>query len=68
MRIDGDFRLRLSSIEATEVTRELIDVMAANPHKICPHLHVSLQSGSDAVLWRMRRRWGAQSGLLTDAD
>jgi threonylcarbamoyladenosine tRNA methylthiotransferase MtaB len=52
-----DFRVRLSSIEATEVTRELIGVMAAYPEKICPHLHVSLQSGSDAVLRRMRRRW-----------
>jgi threonylcarbamoyladenosine tRNA methylthiotransferase MtaB len=60
MKLDGDFRIRLSSIEATEVTRELIDVMARYPEKICPHLHVSLQSGSDAVLRRMRRRWGAR--------
>ena len=58
MRIDEDFRVRLSSIEATEVTRELIDVMAAHPLRICPHLHLSMQSGSDAVLARMRRRWG----------
>lgn len=54
------FRIRLSSIEATEVTRELIAVMAAYPGRICPHLHVSMQSGSDAVLRRMRRRWGSQ--------
>jgi threonylcarbamoyladenosine tRNA methylthiotransferase MtaB len=58
--VAGDFRIRLSSIEATEVTRELIEVMAAHPDRICPHLHVSLQSGSDAVLQRMRRRWGAR--------
>jgi threonylcarbamoyladenosine tRNA methylthiotransferase MtaB len=58
--LEGDFRIRLSSIEATEVTRELIDVMAAHPQKICPHLHISLQSGSDSVLRRMRRRWGAR--------
>lgn len=58
--LDGDFRIRLSSIEATEVTRELIDVMARHPRRICPHLHISMQSGSDAVLARMRRRWGAQ--------
>ncbi len=58
--IEGDFRIRLSSIEATEVTRELIDVMARNPHKVCPHLHISLQSGSERVLARMRRRWGAK--------
>ncbi|HVA48727.1 MAG TPA: tRNA (N(6)-L-threonylcarbamoyladenosine(37)-C(2))-methylthiotransferase MtaB [Pirellulales bacterium] len=59
-RLDGEFRIRLSSIEATEVTRELIDVMASHPTRICPHLHVSLQSGSDRVLRRMRRRWGSQ--------
>jgi threonylcarbamoyladenosine tRNA methylthiotransferase MtaB len=58
--LPGEFRVRLSSIEATEVTRELIDVMAGHPEKVCPHLHISMQSGSDAVLRRMRRRWGAQ--------
>lgn len=58
--LPGDFRVRLSSIEATEVTRELIAVMADHGDKICPHLHISMQSGSDAVLRRMRRRWGGQ--------
>jgi len=59
-QIDEDFRIRLSSIEATEVTRELIAVMGRYPEKICPHLHISMQSGSDGVLRRMRRRWGSQ--------
>jgi threonylcarbamoyladenosine tRNA methylthiotransferase MtaB len=58
--LPGDFRVRLSSIEATEVTRELISVMADHPDKVCPHLHVSMQSGSDSVLRRMRRRWGSR--------
>ena len=58
--IPGDFRVRLSSIEATEVTRELVEAMAESPDKVCPHLHISMQSGSDGVLRRMRRRWGAQ--------
>jgi threonylcarbamoyladenosine tRNA methylthiotransferase MtaB len=58
--LEGNFRLRLSSIEATEVTRELLGVMAAYPQRICPHLHISVQSGSDAVLRRMRRRWGSR--------
>ena len=60
VEVEGDFRIRLSSIEATEITRELIDVMARHPRRICPHLHVSMQSGSDAVLRRMRRRWGSR--------
>jgi threonylcarbamoyladenosine tRNA methylthiotransferase MtaB len=59
-QLPGDFRIRLSSIEATEVTGELIDVMADHPEKIAPHLHVSMQSGSDTVLRRMRRRWGSR--------
>ena len=62
-RLEGDFRVRLSSIEATEVSRELLAVMAANPERVCPHLHVSMQSGSESVLRRMRRRWGAKRFL-----
>lgn len=58
--LPGDFRIRLSSIEATEVTRELISVMAGSPEKVCPHLHISMQSGSDSVLRRMKRRWGSK--------
>jgi len=58
--LPGDFRVRLSSIEATEVTRELIDVMTDHSEKVAPHLHISMQSGSDGVLRRMRRRWGRQ--------
>ena len=59
--LDGDFRIRLSSIEATEVTRELIQVMATYQERICPHLHICLQSGSDRVLRRMKRRWSTRT-------
>ncbi len=61
--ITGNFRLRLSSIEATEVTRELIEVMAQRADRVCPHLHICLQSGSDTILRRMRRRWSARMFL-----
>ena len=61
--IPGDFRIRLSSIEATEVTSELISVMKEHRKKIVPHLHLCLQSGSDSVLRRMRRRWGTRMYL-----
>ncbi len=65
--LDGDyrfrFRIRLSSVEATEVTRELLDVMAEHPDQICPHLHICLQSGSDRILRRMKRRGGHQRFL-----
>ncbi len=61
--LPGEFRLRLSSIEATEVTRELVQVLRQYHERVCPHLHICLQSGSDAVLRRMRRRWGARRFL-----
>ena len=50
-----DWRLRLSSIEATEVTERVLDVMEAHPRRIAPHLHMPMQSGSDAVLAAMNR-------------
>ena len=52
--------MRLSSLEAAEVTDELLALLAEHPERVCPHLHVSMQSGSDAVLRRMRRRWPAE--------
>jgi threonylcarbamoyladenosine tRNA methylthiotransferase MtaB len=48
-------RLRLSSLEPMDATEELIGLMAANPGRLCAHLHLPLQSGSDAVLARMMR-------------
>ena len=56
-KLDGSFRVRLSSIEATEVTRELIEVMQDHADQVCPHLHVCVQSGSDRILRAMKRRW-----------
>ena len=58
--LDGDFRIRISSLEAAEVSPELIRTMADHPERVCPHLHIPLQSGSDRVLGRMRRRWPVQ--------
>jgi len=50
----GVERLRLSSIEPMDLTDELLELIASTP-RIARHLHVPLQSGSDAVLKRMRR-------------
>ena len=56
-KLSPDVRVRMSSIEATEVTRELIEVMQEYSNQVCPHLHVCLQSGSDRILRGMKRRW-----------
>jgi len=48
-------RLRLSSIDSIEVDRDLLDVIACS-ERLMPHLHLSLQSGDDLILKRMKRR------------
>jgi len=48
-------RLRLSSIDSVEADRELLEAVAGEP-RLMPHLHLSLQSGDDLILKRMRRR------------
>jgi len=48
-------RLRLSSIDSIEADAELLDVMAGE-ERLMPHIHLSLQSGDDMILKRMKRR------------
>lgn len=48
-------RLRISSIDSIEVDRDLLDVIARDD-RLMPHLHLSLQSGDDMILKRMKRR------------
>jgi threonylcarbamoyladenosine tRNA methylthiotransferase MtaB len=54
--LPGDFRIRLSSLEAAEARDDLVRVLAEQP-RVCPHLHLCLQSGSDRILARMKRRY-----------
>lgn len=54
--LPGDFRVRLSSLEAAEARDDLIRAMAGHP-RVVPHLHLCLQSGSDRILAAMRRRY-----------
>jgi len=53
-------RIRLSSIEPTTISKSLIEMMSKN-QKLCRYLHIPLQSGSDAVLKRMNRRYSAKA-------
>ena len=53
--LDGVARVRLSSIEVNHLDRRLCESLA-HP-RVCPHLHVPLQSGDDGVLRAMRRRY-----------
>jgi threonylcarbamoyladenosine tRNA methylthiotransferase MtaB len=55
-RLPSNFRIRLSSLEAAEARDDLVRVMATHK-RICPHLHLCLQSGSDRILGLMKRRY-----------
>ena len=55
-KIDGLLRIRISSIEITELNDRFLDLLKTNT-KIVSHLHIPLQSGSDAVLKRMNRKY-----------
>jgi len=60
----GEARVRLSSLHPPDVTDDLLDLMACRAN-ICPHLHLSLQSGSTPILARMNRRYTAEDFLRT---
>ncbi len=57
-KINGLPRIRISSIEPTTVSKEIIDFIA-DSDKICRHLHIPLQSGDDRILESMRRKHSA---------
>jgi threonylcarbamoyladenosine tRNA methylthiotransferase MtaB len=57
--VHGLKRIRISSIEASQITDEVIRVMG-DSDKIVPHLHIPLQSGSNTVLQRMRRKYSME--------
>jgi len=58
LALPGDFRIRLSSIEMTEIPDRVIALAADHP-KMCPFFHIPLQSGDDEILKRMGRWYNA---------
>lgn len=55
-------RLRISSIDSIEADRDLLDAIADDA-RLMPHLHLSLQSGDDMILKRMKRRHSRQDAI-----
>jgi threonylcarbamoyladenosine tRNA methylthiotransferase MtaB len=55
-------RLRISSIDSIEADRDLLDAIA-DDIRLMPHLHLSLQSGDDLILKRMKRRHSRQDAI-----
>lgn len=62
--IDGDFRIRLTSIEINEINDRMINLIA-NSDKICSHLHIPLQSGSNKILNLMGRHYSQNDYIET---
>lgn len=60
-------RLRLSSIDSVEADSDLLDALANEP-RLMPHLHLSLQSGDDLILKRMKRRHTRADAISFCAD
>lgn len=60
--IPGDFRIRFMTSHPKDATKELFDVMAKS-QKICHHLHLPVQCGSDRILQAMNRRYTVEQYL-----
>ncbi len=58
-KVDGLKRIRISSIEASQITDEVIEVLRESD-KVVPHLHIPVQSASNTVLKRMRRKYSSE--------
>ena len=52
-------RIRVSSLQPKEIDNELLDIWKSN-NRLCPHFHLPLQSGSDQILKKMRRRYSSE--------
>lgn len=61
-KIKGIKRIRLGSLEPGIITQEFVDRISSNS-KVCPHFHLSLQSGCDTVLKRMNRKYTCEEYL-----
>lgn len=61
---DGLARLRISSLEPSEVTDELIEVLVRHRSRVGEHFHLPLQSGADEILQKMRRQYTTAEYLV----
>lgn len=61
-RLEGDFRVRLSSLEPTVINVEYVERLLKYK-RLCPHLHLSVQSGSNKILKAMNRRYDREEYL-----
>ncbi len=58
--LPGNFRIRISSVEPFQITDEIIELITLNQDRFCNHWHLCLQSGSDAILDKMNRKYSCE--------
>jgi len=67
-KLKGNFLVRLSSLEVTDVSSQLLNIIRDNPNRFCQHFHLPLQSGSDTILKRMNRRYNSKEFINKIAE
>lgn len=61
--LEGDFRVRISSVEPFQINDKIVNLIASNQKRFCQHWHICLQSGSDEVLKKMNRKYSTSDFL-----
>jgi threonylcarbamoyladenosine tRNA methylthiotransferase MtaB len=57
--VDGEYRIRISSIEPNLLTEDILELIAES-NKLCKHFHIPLQSGNPKILRAMQRRYNVE--------
>lgn len=60
---ERQFRIRVSSIECSQIDDEYISLFAKHPERLCPHFHIPLQSGNEKILKKMNRKYRLEDFL-----
>ncbi len=55
--LEGNFRVRISSVEPFQISEDIIKLIATNKKRFCQHWHICLQSGCDSILQKMNRKY-----------
>ncbi len=58
--LPGNFRIRISSVEPFQITDEIVELITKNQDRFCNHWHLCIQSGSDAILEKMNRKYSCE--------
>lgn len=56
-KLEGNFRVRISSVEPFQINENIIELVTSNKKRFCQHWHICLQSGSDSILKDMNRKY-----------